>query len=200
MLDPEDYLAAAYTATVEDLSLVFEPVVFDPPMPWLDAGTIAERVTGFVPKPRLRRRPPPPPSATEGPDPMEGVERRAVEAKRRRQRTVDLHMQGAAEADLTSRMRAAGWPGAAHILVDVLAIDADPDMPVAMVLGKDLIVDPDGGVSHLTPVGLQRLAVTDAVAAGSGSRIGDAIAEVCIPQEMVVQTSERATTEGESVG
>lgn len=164
MLDPEEYLEAAYTASMSDLAAVFGPVVFDPPSPWLDPATVAQRVTGFVPRPRLRRRPPPPPASDGGPDPMEEVEGRTADAQRRRVRAVNLHMQGEAEVDLTSRMRAAGWPGAARILVEVLAINSDPTLQVEMVLGRGLMVDPDGPVTHVSPVGLHRVAVSAAVA------------------------------------
>ncbi len=69
MLEPEEYLETARTASMADLAAVFEQVVFDPPSPNLEPDTVAEKVTGFVPKPRLRRRPPRPPEQEEGPGP-----------------------------------------------------------------------------------------------------------------------------------
>ncbi len=69
--------------------------------------------------------------------------------------------------DLSSRMRAAGWPGAANILVGAMAIDADPDLPVRMRMNSELLVDPDAGVTHLSPVLLQRVAPTEQVVAAA---------------------------------
>jgi hypothetical protein len=167
MLEPEEYLEAARTASMAELAAVFDQVVFDPPSPNLDPDTVAEKVIGFVPKPRLRRRPPRPPESEEGPDPMASVEARAVEAKRRRARAADLHLQGEDEVDLSSRMRAAGWPGAAKVLVEAMAIDADPDLPVQMRMSSELLVDPDAGVTHLSPVLLRRVAPTEQVLAAA---------------------------------
>jgi hypothetical protein len=167
MLDPEEYLEAARTAKLHALAEVFAHVVFDPPSPNLDPSIVAEKVTSFAPKPRLRPRPPRPQETEEDPDPMAAVEARAAEAKRRRARTADLHLQAEEQVDLSSRMRTAGWPGAARMLVEAMTIDADPDLPVTMRMSSELLVDPDAGVTHLSPVLLRRVSPTEQVVAAA---------------------------------
>jgi hypothetical protein len=156
LLDPEEYLEAARTAAMDALAEVFGRVVFDPPQPWLAPDVVADTVTEFQPRVALRRRPPRPADPPVGEDPLERVEQRVAASRRRRERAAELHLQGGASADLTSRMRAAGWPGAAAILVDVLAADADPDLPFRVEMTNELLVEPNAPVTHLTPVSLHR--------------------------------------------
>lgn len=73
---------------------------------------------------------------------------------------MELHLQGSDEADLTSRIRGAGWRGAARIVTNALLANADPDIPVAVDLSDALIVDDVGPVSHVTPMTLRRIAAT----------------------------------------
>jgi hypothetical protein len=70
---------------------------------------------------------------------------------------MELHLQGNNEADLTGRIRSAGWRGAAHIVTNVLRANADPDIPLAVDLSDALIVDTAGPVSHVTPMTLRRV-------------------------------------------
>lgn len=70
---------------------------------------------------------------------------------------MELHLQGASEVDLTSRIRGAGWRGAAEIVVSALIAGADPDIPVSVDLSEALIVDSTGPVSHVTPITLRRV-------------------------------------------
>lgn len=70
---------------------------------------------------------------------------------------MELHLQGAGEVDLTSRIRGAGWRGAAEIVVSALIASADPDIPVTVDLSEALIVDSTGPVSHVTPMTLRRV-------------------------------------------
>jgi hypothetical protein len=69
---------------------------------------------------------------------------------------MELHLQGGDEADLTSRIRGAGWRGAARIVTDALQANADPDLRVKVDLSDALIVDAAGPVSHVTPMMLRR--------------------------------------------
>lgn len=162
LLDPEDYLEAARTATKDALADVFATTVFDPPSPWLDPTVVAEGVQEFRPRVAARRRPPRPTDPPPGPDPMERVERRAEAARRRRERTAELHLQGTDEADLTSRLRAAGWPGAATMLVELIGAHADPELPFEIHLSNELLVEADAPVSYLTPVSVRRTDSTNA--------------------------------------
>ena len=69
---------------------------------------------------------------------------------------MELHLQGSDSADLTSRIRGAGWRGAARIVTNALLANADPDIPVTVDLSDALIVDATGPVSHVTPMTLRR--------------------------------------------
>ena len=70
---------------------------------------------------------------------------------------MELHLQGASEVDLTSRIRGAEWRGAAEIVVSTLIASADPEIPVSVDLSEALIVDSTGPVSHVTPMALRRV-------------------------------------------
>src|SRR5205807_2017922 len=50
LLDPEDYLEAARTASIGELAEVFATTVFDPPSPWLDPSVVAEGIREFRPR------------------------------------------------------------------------------------------------------------------------------------------------------
>lgn len=167
LLDPEEYLEAARTASIEELAEVFATTVFDPPDPWLDPAVVADGVLRFRPRTSTRRRPPRPADPATGPDPMDRVEERAEAARTRRARAAELHLQGATETDLTSRLRAAGWPAAATMLVELIGAHADPDLPFEIEMSDELLVEPEAPVTYLTPVSLRRMApaspVTDEV-------------------------------------
>jgi hypothetical protein len=206
MLDPEEYLEAARTADVEALAEVFTPVVFDPPSPFLDPAVVAAKVTDFVPRPTLRRRPPRAPVPEDGTDPMAAVEARVADAARRRERAMGLFLQGEAEADLTSRMRAAGWPGAAQMFVQVLGIHGDPRLAAEMVLLDELIVDDDGPVTRVTPVALRQVSPTDQVVAAAVAHLDADLEELedqadldASRAQVTMQPSGQARMAGEGV-
>ena len=67
-----------------------------------------------------------------------------------------LHLQGQLDIDLTAEIQAAGWPGAARLVVDLLAAAADPEVPVTVTLATTLLVDGMAEVSYITPVWLSR--------------------------------------------
>ena len=73
---------------------------------------------------------------------------------------MELHLQGVAEVDLTSRIRGAGWRGAARMVTNTLLANADPGIPVEVDLSDALIVDAGGPVSHVTPMTLRRSPAT----------------------------------------
>jgi hypothetical protein len=157
LLDPELYLQAAFTASSDVLAEVFAGVVFDPPSPWLDPVAVAEGVQEFRPRSTVRRRPARRVDPPSGPDPMLRVEQRAAVARTRRQRQAEIHLQGEHDVDLTSGIRAAGWPGAATIVVDALALHADPELPYRVTIDDELLVEPDAAVSYASPVALHRV-------------------------------------------
>ena len=55
MLDAEQYLTAALTATKEALAQAFSAVIFDPPNPPVDADGLIQAVEQLVPRPARRR-------------------------------------------------------------------------------------------------------------------------------------------------
>ncbi|WP_327643737.1 hypothetical protein [Micromonospora zamorensis] len=157
LLTPEQYLEAAMTANAERLARVFGTTVFDPPAPWLGPAVVAQGVADFRPRPVTRRRPQQPPDLQPDDDPLGKVEQRAEEARQRRERHVKVLLQGAVEADLTNRMLAAGWPGAAHLLVSVLSAHSDLTLPYRVEISDELVVDAEAAVSYLSPVTVHRL-------------------------------------------
>jgi hypothetical protein len=159
LLDPEDYLTAARTGTQQELAQVFARAVFDPPSPWADPTTVAEAVTESRPQPQVRERPPRPSEETVVGDPLEAALERAEKARRKRERRVDILLGSDTETELVDAMRKAGWPGAASVLVEALGAAADPSLPVAASMTDELLVEPDGPVTYLTPVVLRRCAV-----------------------------------------
>ncbi|MFE2070457.1 hypothetical protein ACFXDH_50255 [Streptomyces sp. NPDC059467] len=64
-------------------------------------------------------------------------------------------LEGAQEADLTEALYAVGWPAAAAIITDVLALGDDPSEPYAVVVEDALVADPDVSVTYLHPVRLR---------------------------------------------
>lgn len=158
LLDPEDYLTAARTGSQRDLAAVFARTVLDPPSPWADPSTVAEAVTEVRPRPAVRERPPRPPDEPPGADPLDAALARAERARAKRARRVDILLGSDVETELVGAMRAAGWPGAAFVLVEALAAAADPTLPVSATMTDELLVEPDGPVTYLTPVTLRRTA------------------------------------------
>jgi hypothetical protein len=161
MLDEEQYRTAALTASRDELASVFARTVFDPPSLWMDPDLVIGAVEGFRPRPGIPRRPPRPAGAPAGPDPIDQAHERAAAVRRRRLRTAEDLLQGTDEADLTSRLRAAGWPAAAQLVAGLLTAAADPKLAYEVELRDALLVDSDAPVTHLTPVILRRAAAPD---------------------------------------
>jgi hypothetical protein len=155
LLDPEEYLAAARTAAPTILAEALAGMVFDPPSPWADPSCVLAALDEFRPRPH-RIRPPLPAGDPPAEDPMLRVLARAEQARERRARRADLMLAERSDADLTDRLRAAGWPAAAGMLVDVLHAAADPATPFTAEMSDALLVEPGGPVTYVTPVSLHR--------------------------------------------
>lgn len=155
MLTPEQYKSAATRSTATELAVPFTRTVFDPPSAVISPEQVISVVEKYRPAPP-RRRPPRPPDTASGRDPVEEARRRKADERDLREARMELHLQGASEVDLTSRIRAAGWRGAAEIVVSALIASADPDIPVSVDLSEAIIIDPTGPVSHVTPMTLRR--------------------------------------------
>ncbi|WP_259315194.1 hypothetical protein [Capillimicrobium parvum] len=120
LLDPEEYLNAARTATVAQLGEVAADIAFDPALPWVDAGAVIEAVEKYRPRRTVRTRPPEPP-APSAEDPVAQMQARTDASTRRRALQAEA-LLGGARTKITSAASAArsspspslaNWPGSA---------------------------------------------------------------------------------------
>jgi hypothetical protein len=156
MLSPEQYLSAALTRSRGELAVPLARTVFDPASMLLFAERLVSAVEKYRPAP-ARRRPPRPPDSSSDRDPVTAAREREQTKRVVMEAEMELHLQGSDETDLTSRIRGAGWRGAARIVTNALLANADPGIPVAVNLSDALIVDAAGPVSHVTPMTLRRI-------------------------------------------
>jgi hypothetical protein len=156
MLSPEQYLSAALNRSRGELAVPLARTVFDPASMLLFAERLVSAVEKYRPAP-LRRRPPRPPGSSPDRDPVMAAREREQTRRVVMEAEMELHLQGGDEADLTSRLRGAGWRGAARIVTDALLANADPGIPFTVDLSDALIVDAAGPVSHVTPMTLRRI-------------------------------------------
>ncbi len=155
VLSAEQYLAAALDGTLDGLAAVGTSLVVDPPQPWVDPGSLQEAIEEYRPRVRVSVRPPVPTEGAEE-DPIGVMRARAERSVRRRALASEAHLQGRQEVELTSTLRALGWPKAGEHLMELLAVAADPDQPFTIELGQMLIVDVDALVTYMHPVILKR--------------------------------------------
>jgi len=161
MLDAEQYLTAALRSSRDDLAAVFARTVFDPSSLWVSPDEVLHAVEGV--RPRVSRfRPARPDEHPSGPDPIDAARRRSEAARRRRLRAAEDLLQGADEVDVTSRLRATGWPGVATLVASMLTAAADGALPYDVDLSDAVLIDPDAPVTHLTPVRVRRKAAPPA--------------------------------------
>ncbi len=151
MLDPEEYLQAARTASADELAQVCAHLIFDAASPWVDTGDIIKTVESYQPR-RASRTRPPEPSASPDADPVAAVHNRAEQAIRRRVLQAESLLSGHDETQLTDMLRAAGWPAAGRLLVDLLVLDGLPEQPFHVRLGEALLVDVEGVLTYASPV------------------------------------------------
>ncbi len=155
LLDPEEYLEAARTASVDELSAVAADIAFDPARPWVDAGAVIEAVEKYRPKRTVRVRPPEPPAPSDE-DPVEQLQARADQATRRRALQAEALLGGGEDKELTDTLRGSGWPAAAQTLADLLVLDGLPEQPYCVEMSDALYVDAGGAVTYASPVRLER--------------------------------------------
>ncbi|GAA4053566.1 hypothetical protein [Actinomadura miaoliensis] len=156
MLSPEQYRTAAQRSSAGQLSEVFSRTVFDPPTLTTSVGNLIDAVDQYRPRP-ARRRPPPSTATTSDRDPIEEAQQRSERARARRIATMEIALQGGDEADLTSIIRAAGWPAAVKIVVDVLLASAAPGSPLTATLSTAILTDPVAEVTYVTPIEISRV-------------------------------------------
>lgn len=156
MLDPEQYRTAAQVSTIDDLATPFERVLFDPPYAHIDGPVILDALDSVRPR-RVRVRPAREEVLDSGPDPVEAARVRRARIREMRVRRAENALDSTTGDDLTSVLRAAGWPGAGQLIADLIALDADPEQPYALSMSDAILVDPTGPVSYVTPVSLHRV-------------------------------------------
>ncbi|GAB2500686.1 hypothetical protein [Nocardiopsis aegyptia] len=151
----DQYRDASLTASIEDLSAVFDDILVDPPEPGVTAMAVADAVESLAPR-RPETGPPPRPEAPPpADDPLAGIERRRKADRRvsRDQAELALHEQG--NGDLTALMRRLGWPGLILLLADLFKA-CGPDQPFLLETADVLLVEPGSEVTYLSPVRLIR--------------------------------------------
>jgi hypothetical protein len=178
LLDPEEYLDSARTATVEQLAAVAADIAFDPALPWVDAGAVVEAVEKYRPRRTVRTRAPEP-ATPSNEDPVQQMRTRAEETVRRRALQAESLLGGTSDKDLTDVLRGSGWPGAARTLTELLVLDGLPEQPYSVELGDSLYVDAEGGVTYASPVRLH---------ASRGTSAKESTAPTDIPSEMSTET------------
>lgn len=160
LLAPEDYLAAAYTGTVESLSEVASGLVFDPGVLAADPDDILTAVVEYRgPDLTPRVRPPRPEAVHDQTDPFEESRAKAKAVRQRRAAAAELALDGSDELELTNRMRAAGWTGTATQLAGLLAAHSDETLPYEVEMSDALLIDPNGPVTYMTPITVRRVHV-----------------------------------------
>jgi hypothetical protein len=163
VLTPAEYEDAAVTADMETLARVGTGLLADVPAVYLDPEALIEVVETYQPRSRSRVRPPEP-AGSSHPDPLAAAEEARETARRYRRLGLEALLAGASEVDLTPHMQQS-WDAAARIIVDALALDADPDEPFVLDLSESLMISPEKPVTYLHPA---RLIKTDMPNPGNG--------------------------------
>jgi hypothetical protein len=159
VLTPAEYEAAAVTADHDLLSQVGMGLVADMPGFYLDPEILIEVVETYQPRLRTRVRPPEPGGADE-PDPLAAAEEAREAARRYRRLGLEALLEDASEVDLTPHMQRS-WEAAAQILIDALALDADPEEPFVLELSERLMIGPRMPVTYLHPARLIRTEIPE---------------------------------------
>ncbi|MET7979477.1 hypothetical protein ABZW44_42120 [Streptomyces mirabilis] len=157
VLTVNEYSHAAVNGDVGLLSQVGTALVADVPGVWIEPAQLLETVEGFAPRSRARVRP----LVVEGDDededdPLQWAEEAQARVQERRRLVADELLADGAEVDLTHALYEAGWPAAASVIIDVLALGDDPDEPYEVVVEDALLADPDACVTYLHPLRLRR--------------------------------------------
>jgi hypothetical protein len=154
VLTPAEYETAALTAGMDELAEVGTGLIADTPGVYLDPDALIEVVESYQPRSRTRIRPPET-SGPDDPDPVAAIEEAREAARRYRRLGLEALLAGARETDLTPHMQQS-WEAAARIIVDALALDADPDEPFVLDLSEYLLIGPAMPVTYLHPARLIR--------------------------------------------
>lgn len=161
VLTPREYEDAAVQSGIDQLAQVGTGLVSDAPVVFVDVTAMVAAIEHYRPRPRGRVRPPEPPKLVADPDPLASLERAAEEVRRHRRLGLEAKFGNDREVDLTSTMQQS-WAVAAEVIVNAMALDADPREPFVLHIDELLLVDPLAPVSYLHPA---RLIRTDVLAA-----------------------------------
>ncbi|TFI27350.1 hypothetical protein [Streptomyces sp. 4R-3d] len=157
VLTVREYDHAAVKGDVELLSQVGTALVADVPAVWIEPAQLMETVEGFAPRSRARVRPLVVEDEGEDEDdPLQWAEAAHAHLQERRRLLADELLTVDEEVDLTQALYTAGWPAAASIISDVLALSDDPDEPYAVVVEDIVLADPEASVTYLHPLRLRR--------------------------------------------
>ncbi|MFJ8704335.1 hypothetical protein [Streptomyces ardesiacus] len=157
VLTVREYDHAAVKGDVELLSQVGTALVADVPAVWIEPAQLMETVEGFAPRSRARVRPLVVEDEGEDEDdPLQWAEAAHAHLQERRRLLADELLTVDEEVDLTQALYKAGWPAAASIISDVLALSDDPDEPYAVVVEDVVLADPEASVTYLHPLRLRR--------------------------------------------
>lgn len=154
LLNHEEYRTAALDAGRDALADVCEHLAFTRAPEIVDLQAVADAVLAHRPPGPRAARPAPPTADPRAEDPVARQEQRRAQRDTRRVNQAELLLQGAASAEVTDKMRAAGWPGAAVIAAELLTVH-HVDSRYRAVCSDDVIVDATGPVTHATPLTLE---------------------------------------------
>lgn len=157
LLKPEEYLTAALEADVSVLAQVVSEVVFDPPMPWVDATAIVDALEHYSPQAHIRI-PPPELDNVDRADPLERINRLAAEQAESLSRDAEIVLAGQDRANVTPPQNGVAWQRAALELGRMIRIDIERQLGYRLVFGDAMRIVPDGEVTYSSPVELIRTA------------------------------------------
>jgi hypothetical protein len=155
VLTPGEYEAAALTAGIDQLAEVGLALIADVPAVSVDPESLIEAVEQYSPRSRTRIRPAEPLAPAQETDPLAAAEAAHAADRHHRRLALEALLAGGQSVDLTPHMQAS-WEAAVQILVDSLALSADPDEPFQLDLSEWLLVDGEARVTYLHPARLTR--------------------------------------------
>lgn len=169
VLSPSEYETAALTTSLAQLAEVGTGLISDTPPLCIEAEVLIETIEQYQPRSRARVRPAEAATPPDEADPLAQIEAAHEAARLHRRLGMESLLAGQSEVDLTPYMQA-GWSPAVQIIVDALALDADPEQPFALELSERLLVDSAAEATYLHPARLRR---TDHVAPNGHPRVGE---------------------------
>lgn len=155
VLTPAEYVDLARTAGVDRLGHFGEFLVADAPAVWIDGQHVVDTAAAYTPQRPPRPRPTPPEAAPgDGTDPFTALDDQAEHEALRQQILLEDLLGEQQHAAVGGVLEARGWPGAARLLVELLAADADPLVDCRVDIAVQVRVDPAAAVTYLHDISL----------------------------------------------